>query len=68
LKITHTEDYRTLRKQQMPDAGDQLDALWKIIETIVSANPVLKAALEAIPEFQKVMQIKAKIPKPPAVE
>jgi hypothetical protein len=64
MRIVHQEDYRKLRKRQMPDAGDQLDALWKIIETIAGANPILKAALEATPEFQKIKQIKAKIPKP----
>lgn len=58
-KIIHKEDYVAARRQAYPPLGDQLDALWKLVEKL------LPAQTEADPTFRKVREVKSRFPKPP---
>ncbi|MEJ0004375.1 MAG: hypothetical protein WDN30_14105 [Pararobbsia sp.] len=62
MKITHYDDYRAPRAAAYPDIGDQLDAIWKLLETQYAGAtmPPDAARLAAA-----VRAVKAKYPKPP---
>jgi hypothetical protein len=64
MKIIHHEPYDVARRKAMPDMGDQLDALWKLVELLSTANPALAKALKDSPEFSRIKEVKQKIPKP----
>jgi hypothetical protein len=34
MKITHKSDFATKRRQEYPDVGDQLDAIWRYIDSL----------------------------------
>lgn len=67
MKISHKEDPVALRRKNYPDIGDQLDDLWKLFQVVAALNPALAKALSDSPTFQRIQQVKAKIPKPPGV-
>lgn len=65
MKITHYDDHRPARAAVYPDIGDQLDAIWKMLESMpqgVSANPEAEAMRD------RIRAVKAQFPKPPNVE
>jgi hypothetical protein len=64
MKITYKGDYAKLRKRAMPEIGDQLDDLWKLIETIATKDPAVAKALKDSPVFARIKEVKQKIPKP----
>ena len=55
-KIVHKRDYREARKNEYPDIGDQLDAIWNVLGTL--ALP--KQARAIVDEIDR---IKKKYPK-----
>ncbi len=57
MKITHTESYSDKRAAEYPDIGDQLDAMWKFVQTL----DVPKTSVEPI--LDKIQYVKNKYPK-----
>lgn len=57
MKITVKGDYRTLRAQEYPSIGEQLDALWKEMQALPRTQ-------EAEAMLQRIRDVKAKYPKP----
>lgn len=51
-------EYRELRKAEYPTTGDQLDAIWKLLEPA--------AGTEAAVIKEQILAVKAKYPKPTA--
>jgi hypothetical protein len=58
MKIKIKQNYRTRRKQEYPDIGEQLDAIWKI----VGALPGKKDA-DVQDILDRVNAVKARYPK-----
>ena len=58
-------DYATARRAAYPDIGDQLDAMFKIIEAIRRSEPLPADALEVL---DKVRAVKAVYPKQEAAK
>lgn len=56
MKITVKGDYRTLRAQEYPAIGEQLDALWKEMQNLPRTE-------EAEAMLQRIRDVKAKYPK-----
>ncbi|WP_374556591.1 hypothetical protein [Aquitalea pelogenes] len=59
MKLTHLDPYDGRRAAAYPDMGDQLDAIWKVLELL----PVLPPDTAAM--LQQIQQVKADYPKPP---
>lgn len=59
-KIVHNPDPGPLRQRAYPAAGDQLDALWKIVEALVAGKT---APAEALQVKAAIDAVKAKYPK-----
>jgi len=57
VKIRHVRDYRAARKDEFPDVGDQIDAIWKVLRT-------LKLPKEAQNLVDEIDRVKRKYPKP----
>jgi hypothetical protein len=57
MKITHTESYSDKRAAEYPDIGDQLDAIWKFVQTL----DVSKTSVEPI--LDQIQHVKNKYPK-----
>lgn len=57
MKIFVKGDYRTLRAQEYPDVGEQLDALWKEMQALPRTE-------EAEAMLQRIQDVKKKYPKP----
>ena len=57
MKIRHVRDYRQARKDEYPDIGDQLDAIWGILRS-------LKLPKDAQDIVDEIGRIKRKYPKP----
>jgi hypothetical protein len=57
----HRREYLTKRKKEYPPIGDQLDALWKLIQ----ANADKIDLAEAAPLLATVQEVKDKYPKTP---
>jgi hypothetical protein len=55
--ITHIADRNEILAEELPVTGDQLDAMWGILQGL---DP---KAVAADPVFQKIKDIKAKLPK-----
>jgi len=53
MKIVHTEDVVNIRKEAYPSVGDQLDEIWKILDSMKVKSPVLDA----------IKAVKGKYPK-----
>jgi hypothetical protein len=64
MKITHYNDHRPLRAAAYPSIGDQLDAIWKMLETL---HPV-SSSVEAEAMRDRIRAVKVQFPKPPNVE
>lgn len=58
-RVKFRRDYREARKQEYPEVGEQLDAIWKWIE----ANPG-KMPVEVSQVMEKLGTVKTKFPKP----
>lgn len=59
MRINHTADYRKCRAKEYPDVGDQLDALWKVLQ----ANPTVSIPEEAQGVVARIGEVKRKFPK-----
>lgn len=59
-KITHNPDPGPLREKAYPAAGDQLDALWKIVDALMSGSA---PPADALAIRDKVAAVKAKYVK-----
>jgi hypothetical protein len=46
LKIVHNPDPGPLRQREYPAIGDQLDAMWKIVNALLTGNEPPAAAIE----------------------
>lgn len=57
MKITHNPDHRPLRAAAYPSVGDQLDALWKIVEALTTHTAPPPDALAV---YAQVQSVKAK--------
>ena len=57
MKIRHVRDYREARRQEYPDVGAQLDAIWGILRS-------LKLPKDAQDLVDEIDRIKRKYPKP----
>lgn len=57
MRIKHVRDYRQARKDEYPDIGDQLDAIWGILRS-------LKLPKDAQDIVDEIGRIKRKYPKP----
>ena len=58
MKIKIKQNYRTRRKQEYPDIGEQLDAIWKYINDAPgNKSDDVKAILD------RVNAVKARYPK-----
>jgi hypothetical protein len=66
MKITHYDDHRPARAAAYPSIGDQLDALWKLLEQQHGAFPLPVPEAEVIREHIKM--VKAAYPKSPNVK
>lgn len=60
MKITHTESYSDKRAAEYPNIGDQLDALWKFVQTL----DVEKTQVQPI--LDEIQAVKLKYPKIPS--
>lgn len=61
MKIDHKEDYQQLRRQNYPAVGDQLDALWAIINQLLNKGTVSDPDAAAI--AARIQAVKKKFPK-----
>lgn len=59
-RITHNPDPRPLRQRAYPSVGDQLGALWEIVEALLAGQPAPIAALQVKAAIDAV---KARYPK-----
>lgn len=59
-KIEIEADYATARRAAYPDVGDQLDAIHKLLASIINREPLPEDALKV---HQQVMRIKAAYPQ-----
>lgn len=60
-RIDLRADAATARQAAYPDTGEQLDALWKIVDALINRQPQPAAALAV---RDQIAQIKARYPKP----
>jgi len=60
-RIDLRADVATARKASYPDAGEQLDALWKIVDALINRQPL---PADALAVRDQIAQIKARYPKP----
>jgi hypothetical protein len=60
MKITHNPDPRPLRAAAYPPAGDQLDAIWKIVNGLIAGED---PDADALAVRDAVLAVKAKFPK-----
>lgn len=58
MKIHHVDDYAQRRAAEYPPIGDQLDALWKALESDKAKLPK-----EARDVMDRVLHVKQKFPK-----
>jgi hypothetical protein len=63
LKIVHNPDPGPLRQQAYPSTGDQLDAMWKIIDALLAGGLNLPA--DALAVRDAVNAVKTKYRKIP---
>ena len=55
--------YKSSREQAYPTPGDQLDAIWKLVQ----ANPAIVIPLDVQPVIDQINLVKAEYPKPVSV-
>lgn len=60
-RIDLRADAATARQAAYPDTGEQLDALWKIVDALINRQPL---PAEALAVRDQIAQIKARYPKP----
>lgn len=60
MKITHDPDPRPLRVKAYPTVGDQLDAIWKIVNALLTGD---EPTADAIAVRDAVAAVKVKYPK-----
>lgn len=60
LKLKHDPDPGPLRAAAYPSEGDQLDALWKIVQALLSKEP---PPTEALAVCSQVLAVKNKYQK-----
>lgn len=60
-RIDLRADAVTARQAAYPDTGEQLDALWKIVDALINRQPL---PAEALAVRDEIAQIKARYPKP----
>lgn len=60
MKVSHQSDYRLKRKNEYPDVGDQLDALWSIVTALSKGN--LPEDVQDV--ANAIAAVKLKYPKP----
>ena len=58
MRIRHIRDYREARRQEYPDVGAQLDAIWGILRS-------LKLPKDAQDIVDEIDRVKKKYPKQP---
>lgn len=58
MKVKHTADYRKLRAKEYPTVGDQLDALWKLLQVLDVEIPD-----ESQDVINAINSVKSKYPK-----
>jgi len=59
MKIKHQSNADDRRRKEYPEAGDQLDALWKFIQSL----PINQVPVEVQVMMQRVRGVKDKFPK-----
>jgi hypothetical protein len=59
MKITHKSDYVSRRLREYPSVGDQLDAIWKYIDSL----PNQDVPAETQEMLQKIKSIKTRLAK-----
>ena len=59
MKITHKSDYVSRRLRDYPSVGDQLDAIWKYIDSL----PNQDVPAETQEMLQKIKSIKTRLAK-----
>lgn len=64
--VNHVPDYRELRRAEYPEIGEQLDALWKLANSLRFAGQDLPQ--DADDMLGQVLAVKKKYPKPEAGE
>lgn len=52
-----------LRVGDYPEVGDQLDAIWKLMRTLVEASPADDLPEDALDVMERVQGVKARFPK-----
>jgi hypothetical protein len=62
MSIQHHRPYRVARKHHYPSTGDQLDAIWKAIETI-GEQAGIDFPQDVVDQLEKIRKVKAKCPK-----
>ena len=60
MKIIHNPDPRPLRAKEYPPVGDQLDAIWKIVNRLIAGED---PDADAIAVRDAVVAVKAKFAK-----
>ncbi|WP_047238157.1 hypothetical protein [Chromobacterium subtsugae] len=60
MKIHHVGDHAAARRQQYPDIGDQLDALWRVVASL----PPGQLPPQAAQVLEQIRQVKHTYPKP----
>ena len=55
LKLVHDPDPRPVRAQAYPNQGDQLDALWKIVDALLNRQT---PPVEALAVYAQVKAVK----------
>jgi hypothetical protein len=61
MKIRHVRDYAEARREDYPDIGDQLDAIWAVLKT-------QNLPKETRDLLDRVEAVKRKYPKPKTKE
>lgn len=60
-RIDLRADAATARQAAYPDTGEQLDALWKIVDALINRQPL---PAEALAVRDAIATVKARYPKP----
>lgn len=60
MKIVHNPDPGPLRQREYPPVGDQLDAIWKIVNALLTGD---EPSADAIQVRDAVQAVKAKYQK-----
>lgn len=60
-RIDLRADVATARKAAYPDTGEQLDAIWKLVDAMIDRQPL---PAEALAVRDAIATVKARYPKP----